>query len=236
MIEQSYANRLAGLGEWTPGAREIERFREDLYLRIVGTAETMNRILDEEAETVLSALRRAAAGGNLDEERMEFELGTVSDSVENSRFAYNWAHVMLTTRVLDAIKTWSSQLVCFVPEGKPYNPEVDYLRSEFVSRFKIDFSGCSTGDSFLIGMILARNKIVHNRAMAWKQRAAPMTFCLSERSGLRSPKIKILSAVFLSTLTALTGSLLVALCSTPMSNWLWRLSHGLASRLTHSFD
>lgn len=52
-----------GLGEWAPGAHEAERFQEDLYLRIVGTAETMSRILDGHAETALSNWRNVAAVG-----------------------------------------------------------------------------------------------------------------------------------------------------------------------------
>ncbi len=47
------------------------------------------------------------------------------------------------------------------------------MRCEFADRFGIDFSRCPTGDSFLEGMVLARNKIVHNGAMVWEASSRP---------------------------------------------------------------
>jgi hypothetical protein len=81
MIDHNDANGLYGVGEWTSGAQEVARFREDLYLRIIGTAETMARILDGRAETVLSNRRKAAADGNLHEDR---EAAEISQSPENN--------------------------------------------------------------------------------------------------------------------------------------------------------
>ena len=173
MIDDNDVNGLDGLGEWTPGARETECFREDLYLRIVGTAETMNRILDEEAETVLFNLRKAAADGNLHEERADVDMVAFFDSIEHSRFTYNWAHVMLTTRVMDMLKTLCSHLVDSRRKGKYCGSEFLRIRAEFADRFEIDFSRCPTGDSFLEGMVLARNKIVHNGAMVWEASSRP---------------------------------------------------------------
>ena len=165
---------MSGLGEWTPGAQEAERFREDVYLRIVATAETMVRSLDGRAETVLSSLRKAAADGNLHEEREAVELEAVLDSVEHSRFTFNWAHVMLTTRVVDVLKTLSGDLIAVRPKGTySVKGEIRRLSAEFADRFKIDFSKCPSGDPFLEGMVLARNKIVHNGAMAWEASSSP---------------------------------------------------------------
>jgi hypothetical protein len=174
---------MSGLGEWTPGAQEAERFREDVYLRIMATAETMARILDGRAETVLSSLRKAAAHGLLHEDREAVEMEKVCNFVEHSRFTYNWAHVMLTTRVLDALKTWSGHLVDLRPrvthsdKGAPpcarRKGEMLRLREEFADRFKIEFSKGPSGKEFLEGMVLARNKIVHNGAMAWEASSNP---------------------------------------------------------------
>jgi hypothetical protein len=174
MIDHNQVDGWDGLGKWTPGAEEAERFKEDLYLRIVGTAETMNRILERRAETVLFNLQSAAAEENLDEERADVEMVAFCDSVEHSRFTYNWAHVMLTTRVVDTLKTLSSHLVDFRAKGK-YSGKSEVLRLgfEFADRYKIDFSKCSTGDSFLEGMVRARNKIVHNGAAVWEASSRP---------------------------------------------------------------
>ena len=174
MSDHNDAVGMSGLGEWTPGAQEAERFREDVYLRIMATAETMARILDGRAETVLSNLRKAAADGTLHEDREAVEMEAVLDSVEHSRFTYNWAHVMLTARVLDALKTWSEHLIDLRPKRKQScKGEIPKLRAEFADRFKIDFSKCPSDDSFLEGMVLARNKIVHNGAMAWEASSSP---------------------------------------------------------------
>ena len=89
-----------GLGPWTPGASETERFRADLYLRILGTTQVMSHLLDETADSILSAVQHAAAKGTLHEDRADVELAKVVDCVEHERFVYNWAHVMLTTRVM----------------------------------------------------------------------------------------------------------------------------------------
>ena len=167
---------LDGLGDWTPGTHETERFREDLYLRIVGTAETMNRILDGQADTVLRNLRKAEADGRLHEERADVEMATVCDSDEHSRFTYNWAHVMLATRVLDFLRKLSAHLTDIQPKGKySGQSEVQRLTAEFAARFRIDFSKVPVGDSFLEGMVVARNKIVHNGAMAWELSSRPDT-------------------------------------------------------------
>jgi hypothetical protein len=174
MSDHNDAIGMSGLGEWTPGAQEAERFLEDLYLRIVATAKTMARILDERAETVLSNLRQAAADGNLHEDREAIEMEEVLDAVEHSRFTYNWAHVMLTTRVVDVLKTLSGHLITLRPEGKySEKGEIPRLRAEFADRFKIEFSKCPSGESFLEGMVLARNKIVHNGAMVWEASSGP---------------------------------------------------------------
>ena len=75
------------------------------------------------------SLRKAAAAGLLHDDREAVEMEKVCDSIEHSRFTYNWAHVMLTTRVLDALKTFSSQLVEFRPKGTYYERELLRLRS-----------------------------------------------------------------------------------------------------------
>ena len=165
------------------GGYEVDRFREDVYLRIVATAETMAQILDGRAEAVLSSLRKAAAAGLLHDDREAVEMEKVCDSIEHSRFTYNWAHVMLTTRVLDALKTLLGQLVGFPPKsthsdkGAPScarrSGEIPRLAAEFADRFGIDFLKCPSGDAFLEGMVLARNKIVHNGAMAWEASSSP---------------------------------------------------------------
>lgn len=167
---------ISGLGEWTPGAHEAECFREDLHLRIVGTAETMNRILEGQADAVLCNLRKAEAEGRLHEERADVEMAAVCDSIEHSRFTYNWAHVMLATRVLDFLRKLSSRLTDVQPKGKySGSSEVQRLTAEFAARFGIDFSKVPVGDSFLEGMVIARNKIVHNGAMAWELSSRPDT-------------------------------------------------------------
>lgn len=183
MSDHNDAVGMSGLGEWTPGAHQAERFREDVYLRIVETAATMARILDGRADAVLSSLRKVAADGNLHEEREAVEMEAVFDSVEHSRFTFNWAHVMLTTRVLDLLKTLSRQLVDLRPKATHPDKgthscarqgrEVLRLEAEFADRFKIEFSKCPSGYSFLEGMVLARNKIVHNGAMAWEASSNP---------------------------------------------------------------
>jgi hypothetical protein len=167
-----------GLGESTPGADEAERFREDLYLRIVGTAETMARILDGRAASALSDSHNIAADGKLHEDRMTAEMEAAEMEAayvaEHSRFTYNWAHVMLTTRVVDALKTLSGHLIDARPKGRcSKKGEISRLSAEFADRFKIKFSKCPSGDAFLEGMVLARNKIVHNGAMAWEACSNP---------------------------------------------------------------
>jgi hypothetical protein len=150
MSDHDHGDGMSGLGDWEPGAQETECFREDLYLRIVGTAETMSRILDGQAETVLSKLQKAAADGRLHEDRADIEMAPVCDSIEHARFIYNWAHVMLTTRVLDVLKTLSSHSVGLRPKGKSAGQsEFLRLRSEFADRFGIEFSKCPTSDSFV---------------------------------------------------------------------------------------
>lgn len=181
MSEHGESHDTRGLGIWTPGANEAERFREDLYLRIVQTAETMNRILDERMDSVISNLRKAKADGNLSEEREDFEMAAVWQDADHSRHTYNWAHVMLTTRTIDVLKRLLSDLAAIQPKSK-YNKkkstgrtsEVCLLRSKFVDRFNIAFANSPTGDSFLEGMACARNKIVHNRAMLWEESSLPV--------------------------------------------------------------
>jgi hypothetical protein len=185
MIDHNHNDAIwnSGPGEWTPGAQEAGRFREDLHLRIVATAETMAQILDARAEAVSSRLRQAAASGRLHEDREAVETEAVLDSVEHLRFTYNWAHVMLATRVVDALKTWSHSVVDFRPIAKPSNTgkppcqkrmaELRRLKAEFAERFGIEFSKCPSGDLFLDAMVLARNKIVHNGAMAWEASRNP---------------------------------------------------------------
>lgn len=167
-----------GLGEWTPGADEAERFRGDLHLRILGTAETMARILDGHAETALSNWRNVAADGNLDEDRKTIEIEAAEMeafyAAEHSRFTYNWAHVMLTTRALDVLRALSWHLTDLRPKGKYSGPgEIPKLRAEFAERFKIEFSECPSGYSLLEGMVVARNKVVHNGSMAWEASSRP---------------------------------------------------------------
>ena len=118
MSDQNDASGMNGLvGEWMQGAQEVDRFREDVYLRIIATVETLARILDGRAEVVFSSLRKAAATGLLHEDREPVEMEKVCDSIEHSRFTYNWAHVMLTTRVLDALTSLSGQMVDPRPKG-----------------------------------------------------------------------------------------------------------------------
>jgi hypothetical protein len=174
LIDHNDAIEISGLGEWTPGAQEVGRFREDLDLRIVATAETMARTLEARAETVLSRLRQAEATGNLREDREAVAMEAVFDSVEHLRFTYNWAHVMLTTRVVDVLKTLSLQLIDLRPKGKcSEKGEIPRLRAEFADRFRLELSQCPSGDSFLEGMVLTRNKIVHNGSMAWEALSTP---------------------------------------------------------------
>lgn len=174
MSERDQQRGVSGLGEWTPGTHETERFREDVYLRIVATAETMARILGVRAETVLSNLRQAAADGLLHEDREAVEMEEICNAVEHSRFTFNWAHVMLTTRVQDALKALAGHVIDTRPKRRyPGKGEMLQLGAEFADRFKIDFSKCPSGASFLEGMVLARNKIVHNGAMAWEATGSP---------------------------------------------------------------
>jgi len=158
-----------GLGEWTPGAQGTECFREELFLRIVGTAGAMSRMLEAEAHTVLSKLQKAAAEGSLCDDRAEVEMAAVGYAAEHSTFIYNWVHVMLTTRVLDALRTLSWDLADVCPKGKYSGKcELKRLQLEFVDRFGIEFSRSPVGDAFLEGMVVARNKIVHNGARAFE--------------------------------------------------------------------
>jgi hypothetical protein len=173
MSDHDHGSGMSELSDSKPEAQEAESFREDLYLRSVGTAETMARILDGQAETLLSKRQETAADGRLHEDRADVEMARASDSMEHARFMYNWAHVMLTTRVLDVLKTLSSHFVELRPKRKYHGCDFLRLKSEFADRFGIEFSKCPTGDSFLEGMVLARNKIVHNGAMAWEASSHP---------------------------------------------------------------
>lgn len=71
---------------WTPGRTEADRFREDLYLRIVGTTTVMSHALDEHASGVIADLQRAATARTLHEEREAIEWGRVADAAEHERF------------------------------------------------------------------------------------------------------------------------------------------------------
>lgn len=95
-------------------------------------------------------------------------------AAEHSRFTYNWAHVMLTTRVVDALKTLSGHLIDPRPKGRcSKKGEILRLSAEFADRFNIELSECPKGVALLEGMVLARNKIVHNGAMAWEACSDP---------------------------------------------------------------
>lgn len=194
MSEHGESHDTSALGRWTPGADEAERFREDLYLRIVRTAETMNRILDERKDSVLSNLRKAEADGKLHEERADYEMAAFSEYAEHSRYTYNWAHVMLTTRMVDGLKRLSSDLAAIRPKckypkkkSKERESEVSLLRSKFAVRFNIAFANSPTGESFLEGMACARNKIVHNRAMVWEESSLPVNIVLEGANNEWSP-------------------------------------------------
>ncbi len=167
----SETNRSTGPGNWTFGAFEIERFEEDLHLRILASAEAIKRLMDDQAETAHRALAEAPTRDNLSEWHAEDLMATASEAIESTRFAYNWADVILTSRVVDAIKNWYSSLVAItapfaewtLPRTKKCS-EVQKFALDFERRFNIRFSCCPIGDSFLHGMVLARNKIVHNGA------------------------------------------------------------------------
>jgi hypothetical protein len=158
------------------GRTEAERFREDLYLRIIGTTTLMSHALDEHASGIIADLQHAAASGVLHEDRAEVEWAKVADVAEHERFVYNWAHVMLTTRVIDALRALSGLLTEIVPKGdyrKKGRGELQRLEAEFAERFNITLSSAPTGTIFLEGMVLARNKIVHNGAMLWEAITKP---------------------------------------------------------------
>lgn len=161
---------------WKPGQFEAESFREDLDLRIVGTTAVMSHALDQDAGDVIDELQRTAASGLLHDELAEIEWAKVSDIYEHKRFVYNWAHVMLSTRVVDALRRLARLLQEEKPKGnysEKRTTEVDRLANEFAHRFKIEFSSCPTGKPFLQGMVIARNKIVHNGAMLWEAKSNP---------------------------------------------------------------
>src|SRR5450432_596025 len=99
--------------------------------------------------------------------------------------------------------------------------EIPRLRAKFKDHLQIEFSECPSGDSFLEGMVLARNKIVHNGAMA-----------NNPRSGPRRSVTKILLLGFPITLT-IPGLPLRRSCSRPTQNGLWSLSNGWAINSTH---
>lgn len=166
------------LGPWAPGAHELERFREDLYLRILGTTEVMHHLLDTTADGIITAVQEAAAKGLLHEDRADVELGKVVDCVEHQRYVANWAHVMLTTRVVDVLRALSWLLVEVRPKGNYYKKdrsEVQRLEAEFADRFGITLGDAPTGTGFLEGMVVARNKIVHNAGMLWEASSQPNT-------------------------------------------------------------
>ena len=146
------------LGPWTPGAHEVERFREDLYLRILGTTTVMTHLLEKTTDTIISAVQDAAAKGVLHEERADVELEKAVDCVEHQRYVCNWAHVMLTTRVVDVLRRLSWLLVEVFPKGhyrkKGYS-EVQALAAEFQDRFQITLGDAPTGIVFLEGMVAA---------------------------------------------------------------------------------
>jgi hypothetical protein len=83
------------------------------------------------AAAVLSNWRNVAADGKLHDEAKTAEMEAlemeVSYAVEHSRFTYNWVHVMLTTRVLDVLKTLLGHLNDIRPEGK-YSDEGEIPR------------------------------------------------------------------------------------------------------------
>jgi hypothetical protein len=161
---------------WMPGRSEAERFQEDLHLRIIGTTTLMSHALDEQASGIIVDLQRAATAGILREDRAEAEWAKVADMVEHERFVYNWAHVMLTTRVIDALRALGGLLTEIVPKGdyrKKGRGELQRLEAEFAERFNIKLSDAPTGVLFLEGMVLTRNKIVHNGAMLWEATTNP---------------------------------------------------------------
>jgi hypothetical protein len=162
---------------WTPGTTEAERFREDLYLRIRGTTMLMNHALDKDATGIIADLQCAAATGMLHEERADIEWDKIADIAQHERFVYNWAHVMLTTRVVDTLRTLAAHLNGIVPKanyGKT-GGELGRLAAEFSMRCNIDLSKSPDGVEFLEGMVLARNKIIHNAGMLWEGSSDPNT-------------------------------------------------------------
>lgn len=176
-----------GLGAWTPGADEAERFREDLHLRILGTTQAISHLLDETASGVLRAIQDAAAKGALHDEREDVEMAKVDDCAEHERYVYNWAHVMRTTRVVDVLRALSWLLSEVVPKGNHQGYELKRLGAEFTDRFHIALGDAPNGIGFLEGMVLARDKIVHNAGMAWEASSQPDVI-LSEGAPAWSPK------------------------------------------------
>jgi hypothetical protein len=157
----------------TTGQAEAQRFREDLNLRITETTRIMSHTLDKDANHIVAELERAATAGTLHEERADVEMAKVDNMREHKRFVYNWAHVMLTTRLMEVLRTLAWRLKDIVRKREYTGSELQRLAAEFEDRFEIKLSNAPTGILFLEGMILARNKIVHNGGMVWETVSNP---------------------------------------------------------------
>jgi hypothetical protein len=159
---------------WTPGAHELERFREDLYLRINATTASMSEQLNRGTDAILAAVESAAKSGALHPERADVEYEKVADLAEHERFVYNWALVMLTTRTIDTFKHLiraANNLVPPCPQVR--GSELDKLTNDFQARCNIHLADAPTGIDFLDGMRLARNKIVHNAGNLYELSSDP---------------------------------------------------------------
>ena len=159
---------------WMPGAHERERFRADVHLRIKSTAHVMSELLNNAANRIFGAVETAAKAGHLHEERAEIEYARVADLGEHERWVYNWASVMLTTRTMDAFRHLTTILDRLLPphqaKGKS---ECEKLKQQFRDRCNIDLDTAPNGTGFLDGMVLARNKIVHNAGHLYERSSNP---------------------------------------------------------------
>jgi len=159
---------------WAPGAHEFERFREDLFLRIAGTTSVMSHALDSHADTITTALQRAADAGMLHPDRADLEYANLLDIAEHERFVYNWALVMLTTRTIDALKHLTRLLDKLMPPYKRTGKnELSRVTNEYRDRCNIVLADAPTGIAFFEGMVLARNKIVHNDGLLYELSSDP---------------------------------------------------------------
>lgn len=159
------------LKDWTPGADEAARFCEDLYRRILGTTQIMRDALDCDTARITEALRHAT---NVTEDRAAIEYEKVDDLAEHERFVYNWALVMLTSRTVGALITMMRALDKILPDHQPSGKsELVRITNEFRDRCNIILADAPTRINFLEGIVLVRNKIVHNSALLYERSSDP---------------------------------------------------------------